>query len=232
MAAGAAPAGGGPPSQGTWPRAIIPSLWETDATHNENLRYVVFNGRVVARQRHRICRDGALVTTCQAHFDDISRIVHLILGDQNGRYLQQIIWNVIFSQEWSAFEFAFSHGSIRTWVYLDEEVTDAGQSTLSDEEKALMNQRLWTDDGRYICSRFHAGRAGFGYCLQCLARACKLNVRVNYLQSPAKDALVAAWTSLGLAPRLDARPQGDIISKRVSNRLKAMKKSFSDASAQ
>eukprot|EP00959_Pyramimonas_sp_CCMP1952_P057297 1195768-Pyramimonas_sp.AAC.2 len=36
QAAGAAPAGGGPPTQGTWPRAIFLSFWGTDATHHEN----------------------------------------------------------------------------------------------------------------------------------------------------------------------------------------------------
>eukprot|EP00959_Pyramimonas_sp_CCMP1952_P272461 5696379-Pyramimonas_sp.AAC.1 len=37
---------------------------------------VVFNGRVVTRLRHRICRDGTLATTGQARLNDMPRIVH------------------------------------------------------------------------------------------------------------------------------------------------------------
>eukprot|EP00959_Pyramimonas_sp_CCMP1952_P465798 9488937-Pyramimonas_sp.AAC.1 len=55
------------------------------------------------------------------------------------------------------------------WICSDEQVADVGQSTLSEGEKALITRRMWTDDGRYICNRYHAVRAGFGYCSQCLA---------------------------------------------------------------
>eukprot|EP00959_Pyramimonas_sp_CCMP1952_P408460 8560654-Pyramimonas_sp.AAC.1 len=105
QAAGAAPAGGGPPTQGTWLRAVTPSFWEADATHDGNWQYVVvFNGRVVTRLRHRTCRDGILLTTGQARFSGISRIAQLTLVEQNARNAQQLIWNMIFSQEWSAFK--------------------------------------------------------------------------------------------------------------------------------
>eukprot|EP00959_Pyramimonas_sp_CCMP1952_P354241 7421470-Pyramimonas_sp.AAC.1 len=36
QAEGHAPAGGGPPKQAGWPRAVTPSFWGTDATRNEN----------------------------------------------------------------------------------------------------------------------------------------------------------------------------------------------------
>eukprot|EP00959_Pyramimonas_sp_CCMP1952_P046539 972051-Pyramimonas_sp.AAC.1 len=112
----------------------------------------------------------------------------------------------------------------------DEEVADVGQSTLSKEDKALTMRKVWTDDGRYICHQYHAVRAGFGHCLQCLTPAtCKRNVRVNYLTPPGRDALVAAWASLGLIPRLDAPPRGESGSKVISNRLRATRKSSSDA---
>eukprot|EP00959_Pyramimonas_sp_CCMP1952_P187952 3929927-Pyramimonas_sp.AAC.1 len=41
--------------------------------------------------------------------------------------------------------------------------------------------------------------------------------------------MVAAWTSLGLAPRLGATPRGESGSKIITNRLKAMRKSSADA---
>eukprot|EP00959_Pyramimonas_sp_CCMP1952_P397688 8333136-Pyramimonas_sp.AAC.1 len=64
---------------------------------------------------------------------------------------------------------------------------------------------MWTDDGRYICTRYHAVRAGSGYCLQCLTPVrCTTKVRANYLQLPGENGLVAAWASRGLAPRLAA----------------------------
>eukprot|EP00959_Pyramimonas_sp_CCMP1952_P388836 8146963-Pyramimonas_sp.AAC.1 len=46
QAEGNAPAGGGPPNRGAWPRSITPSFWGTDVTHNETWQnVVVFNGR-------------------------------------------------------------------------------------------------------------------------------------------------------------------------------------------
>eukprot|EP00959_Pyramimonas_sp_CCMP1952_P002899 59908-Pyramimonas_sp.AAC.1 len=73
QAEGSAPAGGGPPNRGAWPRSITPSFWGTDVTRNENWQpVVVLNGRVVTRLRYRICRDGTLVATGQARFNDLS----------------------------------------------------------------------------------------------------------------------------------------------------------------
>eukprot|EP00959_Pyramimonas_sp_CCMP1952_P422211 8844547-Pyramimonas_sp.AAC.1 len=64
---------------------------------------------------------------------------------------------------------------------------------------ALITRRMWTDDGRYMCNQYHAVRAGFGYCLQRLTPVThKYNVRTNYVHSRGRDALVAAWASLGL----------------------------------
>eukprot|EP00959_Pyramimonas_sp_CCMP1952_P294700 6163787-Pyramimonas_sp.AAC.1 len=89
---------------------------------------------------------------------------------------------------------------------------------------------MWTDDGRLICHQFHAVRAGFWHCLQCLAPfTCKHNVRKDYLTPPGIDALVAAWASPGLTRRLDAPPRGASGSNIISNRLKALSKSSSDA---
>eukprot|EP00959_Pyramimonas_sp_CCMP1952_P377724 7911939-Pyramimonas_sp.AAC.1 len=90
----------------------------------------------------------------------------------------------------TAYEVAFSHGAIRTWVSSDEEVADLGQSTLSEEDKALIMRKMWTCDGRCVCHQYHAVRAGSGHCLQCLAPVtCKRNARVNYLTPPGRDAL-------------------------------------------
>eukprot|EP00959_Pyramimonas_sp_CCMP1952_P352890 7393339-Pyramimonas_sp.AAC.1 len=70
-----------------------------------------------------------------------------------------MMWNLLCLQEWSAWEVAFSPDTIRTWIFSDEQLADAGHSALSDEEKALITRRMWTDDGRYICKRYHAVRA-------------------------------------------------------------------------
>eukprot|EP00959_Pyramimonas_sp_CCMP1952_P379545 7950387-Pyramimonas_sp.AAC.1 len=91
-------------------------------------------------------------------------------------------------------------------------------------------QRMWTDDGRYMCAQYHAVRAGFGCCLHCLTPVrYRTYVRANYLQSPGENALGAAWTRLGLKPRLDATPRGDNRFNMASNRLRAMSKSSADA---
>eukprot|EP00959_Pyramimonas_sp_CCMP1952_P236647 4945642-Pyramimonas_sp.AAC.1 len=51
-------------------------LWDIASVHNATWQYVVvFNGRVTGRPRCRICRDGALVTTEEARFNDVARIV-------------------------------------------------------------------------------------------------------------------------------------------------------------
>eukprot|EP00959_Pyramimonas_sp_CCMP1952_P242684 5072656-Pyramimonas_sp.AAC.1 len=107
QAEGSAPAGGRPLTQGTWPHASTPSFWETYATHNENWQYVVvvFKGRVVTRLGYRICRDGTLAKTGQTRFNDSSRTVQLTFVEPVGRNnTQQMMWNLIFSQDWSALE--------------------------------------------------------------------------------------------------------------------------------
>eukprot|EP00959_Pyramimonas_sp_CCMP1952_P252641 5278309-Pyramimonas_sp.AAC.1 len=76
---------------------LPPSLWEAAATHNDEWQYVmVFIGRVVARLRYRICRDGTLVTSGQARCNDISRIVQLSLIEETAQRTRQMGWAVIF----------------------------------------------------------------------------------------------------------------------------------------
>eukprot|EP00959_Pyramimonas_sp_CCMP1952_P332745 6968088-Pyramimonas_sp.AAC.1 len=81
-----------------------------------------------------------------------------------------------------------------------------------------------------MCHQFHAVRAGIGHCLRCLTPVtCKHKVRKDYFTPPYRDALAAAWASLGLTPRLGAPPRGESGPKIISNWLKAMDKNFSDA---
>eukprot|EP00959_Pyramimonas_sp_CCMP1952_P285632 5972410-Pyramimonas_sp.AAC.1 len=46
------------------------------------------------------------------------------------------------------------------WEFSDEQAVDVEHSTLSEEEKAFIVRKMWTDDGRYICAQYHAVRAG------------------------------------------------------------------------
>eukprot|EP00959_Pyramimonas_sp_CCMP1952_P399972 8380196-Pyramimonas_sp.AAC.1 len=154
----------------------------------------------------------------------VSQIVHLSSVEQDARNTQHMVWNIIFPQEWTAYEMASSHNKIRTLVFSDEEVADVGQSTLSEDDKALIMRNMRTADGTYICHQYRAVSAGFGYCLQCLTPFMYTHsARVNYLTPLGRNALVAAWASLGLTPRLDAPPRGESCSNIISNRLRATK---------
>eukprot|EP00959_Pyramimonas_sp_CCMP1952_P374414 7841069-Pyramimonas_sp.AAC.1 len=96
-----------------------------------------FHGRILSRLRYRICRDGTLVTTGEARFNDISRNVQLSAILRVGISQEaQMLWTVISSQEWSIWEVAFSPDTIRA------------RSILSDEEEDCVMQKPWTDGGR------------------------------------------------------------------------------------
>eukprot|EP00959_Pyramimonas_sp_CCMP1952_P279403 5841457-Pyramimonas_sp.AAC.1 len=56
---------------------------------------------------------------------------------------------------------------------------------------ARIMQKSWSDDGRFICQNFHAVRAA----------------------APSRDALVAAWTNVGLSPYLRRPPRGESAPK-------------------
>eukprot|EP00959_Pyramimonas_sp_CCMP1952_P112151 2345178-Pyramimonas_sp.AAC.1 len=141
-----------------------------------------------------------------------------------------MMWTLVFSQEWSAWEVAFSSDTIRTWIFSDGEMIDTGRGLPTGEQKALIGRKLWTDDGRFICVNYHVVRAGFGHCLHCLANVMYLTYfKANYLQSTTEDELSAAWATLGLEPRRGDPPRGGNRSMAIADRLKAMSKSSADA---